>query len=187
MEHLTAQHWGQTVLVSPGLRCFGVTRTALFWCHQDCAVLVSPALRCFGVTRTALFWCHQPCKYAMHVSAPVCHHLPQFPGDALRLVFPPLPAAVIAAGLYSCLAMLLPPAAATGVMAGVIAGYLTYDMLHYALHHGQARGMLRWRLLRQLRARHVHHHFRQSDAGYGITCPVLDLVLGTAADVCTSN
>ncbi|KAF8073176.1 FAH1 [Scenedesmus sp. PABB004] len=104
------------------------------------------------------------------------HH--KFPKDAARLVFPPLPAAAIAGGIYGALRAALPPPAATALMAGVVLGYVAYDCLHYAMHHAGARA-LRWGLLAELRARHAAHHYADHGAGFGISSTLFDLLLGT--------
>jgi dihydroceramide fatty acyl 2-hydroxylase len=104
------------------------------------------------------------------------HH--KFPRDAQRLVFPPLPASWIASCIYAALALILHTATATGVMSGVILGYIGYDCLHYAMHHARS---LPGPLLRELKARHTHHHYHDSDAGYGISSVLFDVLLGTRA------
>lgn len=105
-----------------------------------------------------------------------CHH--KFPGDGQRLVFPPLPAAAIAAAIFGGLRLAASLPHAVGLMCGVLLGYVFYDCLHYAIHH-------RWRLpgplLRALRLRHLHHHFHDHDSGYGISSMLFDVLLHTKA------
>ena len=151
--------------------------------------------------------------------------------DAQRLVFPPLPAFVVAAVIYALLAgalpqvpaspcslhdliaawsepctifalwrscppalhdrtvvrrplcidsdvsMLLPSQAAVlPVFAGVLLGYLAYDCMHYAIHHG---ALPRGGLLALIRSAHLEHHFRRPDANFGISSPLVDLLLRT--------
>ncbi len=48
----------------------------------------------------------QPWAIAAHFALHGCHH--KFPADAGRLVFPPLPAAVVAMAVYGTLRCLLP-------------------------------------------------------------------------------
>ncbi|GBF98989.1 hypothetical protein Rsub_11575 [Raphidocelis subcapitata] len=107
-----------------------------------------------------------------------CHH--KYPLDGMRLVFPPVPAAAIAAAIFSALRAALPRPAAAAVMAGVLLGYVTYDVTHYALHHG---GKLPGSYLRDLRLRHSHHHYQDGGAGFQISSPLFDVVMGTRADM----
>ena len=65
-------------------------------------------------------------------------------------------------------------------MSGVLAGYVAYDCLHYAMHHAP-RGALPGPLLRELRARHAHHHYHDAATGYGISSLLFDALLGTRA------
>jgi dihydroceramide fatty acyl 2-hydroxylase len=102
------------------------------------------------------------------------HH--KFPKDADRLVFPPLPAAAIASCIYALLLLALPAPTATALMSGVILGYIGYDCLHYGMHHAVH---LPGGLLQELRTRHAHHHYCDSEHGYGISSVLYDVLLGT--------
>ncbi|KAL4856596.1 Dihydroceramide fatty acyl 2-hydroxylase FAH2 [Chlorella vulgaris] len=62
------------------------------------------------------------------------------------------------------------PACASGVFAGVLVGYVAYDCMHYLMHSGRLRG--------RLRTRHIHHHF-DDNVAYGISSPLLDVLLRT--------
>lgn len=103
-----------------------------------------------------------------------CHH--KYPMDKLRLVFPPLPAALIMLLVYATLRALLPPPAALCVFVGMGYGYIAYDCIHYGIHHGR---LPLWGLLDYLRARHTHHHFHNCTKLYGISSVVFDVLLGT--------
>ena len=102
------------------------------------------------------------------------HH--DYPNDASRLVMPPavsLPLAVVFYALFWCFFGRYTPAA----FAGLLAGYLFYDMLHYATHHfPMKRGVWLW-----LKKYHMRHHYQNDEVGYGVTSPLWDYVLGTAA------
>ena len=111
------------------------------------------------------------------------HH--KYPSDRLRLVFPPLPAALIAALIYGALRGLLARPPALAVMAGVMAGYVAYDCTHYLLHHGGSK--LPGSYLKGLKLRHAHHHFQDHGKGYQISSPLFDVVFGTRADVSTGG
>jgi hypothetical protein len=106
------------------------------------------------------------------------HH--KFPMDHERLVFPPLPAALIAALIYGAIRAALPAGAALGLMSGVLFGYTAYDVTHYLLHHG---GKLPGSYLAELRRRHAHHHYQSGAAGFQISSPLFDVVFGTRADL----
>jgi dihydroceramide fatty acyl 2-hydroxylase len=110
-----------------------------------------------------------------------CHH--KYPMDGQRLVFPPLPASALVAAVYGALTACLPPPCALPLFAGMGYGYVAYDCLHYAIHHSRAdggRGCLRLPLLRDLRRRHMHHHYRDHGSGYGISSSLYDVLLGTS-------
>ena len=63
------------------------------------------------------------------------------------------------------------------LFTGIIAGYLAYDCLHFALHHWQSGRWLPW--LAQLRRTHLRHHFVDQQHSFGISSPLVDLVLGS--------
>ena len=65
-------------------------------------------------------------------------------------------------------------AAVLPMFTGIASGYLAYDCLHYCMHHGSAHGALA-----PLRRAHLHHHFRMPDAGFGISSPLFDILLGS--------
>ena len=100
------------------------------------------------------------------------HH--DYPNDARRLVMPPsisIPLAV----LFYILFLLIFGHLAPGVFAGLVFGYVCYDMLHYATHHfPMKRGLWLW-----LKQYHLRHHYKDDDAGFGISSPLWDFVFGT--------
>jgi sterol desaturase/sphingolipid hydroxylase (fatty acid hydroxylase superfamily) len=103
------------------------------------------------------------------------HH--DHPSDPLRLVMPPLMSVPIMATAWAVLRITFGPTVCLPALAGFIAGYLAYDMLHYHLHHGQPKTFTG----RLLRARHMHHHFRDDTASFGVSAPWWDYVFGTRA------
>lgn len=111
-----------------------------------------------------------------------CHH--KFPMDAERLVFPPVPAACIAAGIFGVLRILLPCSAAVSLMSGVLLGYVLYDCLHYAIHHAVK---LPGEVLRELRIRHNHHHYQDHHRGYGISSVFYDVLFNTSSNLHSSK
>jgi sterol desaturase/sphingolipid hydroxylase (fatty acid hydroxylase superfamily) len=104
------------------------------------------------------------------------HH--EAPGDPERLLMPPIPAAFGVAVLYALFRAVLGPALAEPFLAWFLVGYLTYDYTHLAIHRGRPRT----RLGRYLRRRHMHHHFVNPEAGWGVTSPLWDWVMGTMAE-----
>lgn len=100
------------------------------------------------------------------------HH--KFPLDNQRLVFPIVPAAVIAGFFLGIFRLVLPFAVAHALFAGFLGGYVTYDMIHYYVHHGPRSG-----IFGTIRKAHMDHHFRNHDAGYGISSPIWDFIFET--------
>jgi len=101
------------------------------------------------------------------------HHL--VPEDPRRLVFPPVPAAIIAATLFGAVRLLLPLPDTCAVMAGLLTGYISYDLIHYYVHHGRPRS----RVGRFLQRYHLMHHFTDPTRMFGVSQPLLDLLGGT--------
>ncbi|EFJ51078.1 hypothetical protein VOLCADRAFT_79982 [Volvox carteri f. nagariensis] len=105
-----------------------------------------------------------------------CHH--KYPMDKLRLVFPPVPAAVVVSAVYCSLALTLPYGTALATFAGMGYGYVAYDCLHYMVHHVPGSS-LPGPLLRDLKRRHMHHHYKDHSKGYGISSVLFDILFFT--------
>lgn len=101
------------------------------------------------------------------------HHLA--PQDYSRLVFPPIPAILVSAPVWAAALGALGYVPGACFLFGFGVGYLNYDMTHFVIHHGVPR----LRFLRAQKRRHVHHHFKAPNANFGISNPVLDVLLGT--------
>uniref|UniRef100_A0A6B2L8X1 Fatty acid 2-hydroxylase n=1 Tax=Arcella intermedia TaxID=1963864 RepID=A0A6B2L8X1_9EUKA len=102
------------------------------------------------------------------------HHL--YPTDHLRLTFPPIPALLIASGIYYGAGIfLLPHHIGMGIMGAIISGYIYYDLMHYYLHHAPARFL--WTSF--LKTSHFYHHYKNENANYGISLWVFDYLFGT--------
>jgi len=100
------------------------------------------------------------------------HH--DYPNDARRLVMPPSISVPLAV-LFYILFLLIFGHLAPSVFAGLVFGYVCYDMLHYATHHfSMKRGPWLW-----LKQYHLRHHYKDDDAGFGISSPLWDYVFGT--------
>lgn len=103
------------------------------------------------------------------------HH--KNPFDPGRLVFPPVPCAIIVSIIWTMLRVVFPVNVVYGLVSGGLIGYVTYDMIHYYLHHGNPkRGSLLW----TLRQHHNRHHFEDYNKGLGISSQFWD-------DLFTSN
>jgi len=92
------------------------------------------------------------------------HH--KNPFDPGRLVFPPVPAAILTAIIYSILRLIVPLEPSYGLLSGGLFGYICYDMIHYYQHHGHPKkGSFMWKL----RQHHNRHHFEDFHVGLGIS------------------
>lgn len=93
-------------------------------------------------------------------------------------------------GLFSSLVISLPVAtvylllsrivtgslhAAAYLFAGLTAGYFCYEWLHFQAHHRRPR----LRLFRYLRKYHLLHHYQTPELRFGVTSPLLDVIMGT--------
>lgn len=106
------------------------------------------------------------------------HHC--FPSDKMRLVFPPLPACVLAYFVIGpTLSKFVDDAAWYPIMIGMFAGYQAYDLLHYYFHHGNPT----LEFLKDLKAYHMFHHHKDGSAGYGVSNKLWDYVFGTVLDM----
>ncbi|KAF2905320.1 hypothetical protein ILUMI_00847 [Ignelater luminosus] len=103
------------------------------------------------------------------------HH--KVPFDARRLVFPPVPAAVLAYGGYHLIKALFPPQMVLLITAGGILGYVIYDMIHFYLHNGSPKEGTYFYTMKRY---HNQHHFVHHNSGFGISNLYWDKVFGTA-------
>jgi len=100
------------------------------------------------------------------------HH--DYPNDGRRLVMPPSISVPLAV-LFYILFLLIFGHLAQGVFAGLVFGYICYDMLHYATHHfPMKRGFWLW-----LKQYPLRHHYKDDDAGFGISSPLWYFIFGT--------
>jgi 4-hydroxysphinganine ceramide fatty acyl 2-hydroxylase len=100
------------------------------------------------------------------------HH--DYPQDATRLVMPPILSIPLAVVFYVLFAVTL-GRFAPAVSAGFAFGYVCYDTIHYATHHfAMKRGVWLW-----LKQYHLRHHYKDDQAGYGVSSPLWDHVFRT--------
>lgn len=120
----------------------------------------------------------------------VAHRPPDPSPTGERLVMPPLPASLLVGAVYALLTATMPLHAALPLFSGMGYGYVLYDCIHYMLHSPKGWGSEKggfWQrfplvgeLLKDLRHRHMHHHFRDHTKGYGISSTFFDAVLNTS-------
>ena len=70
---------------------------------------------------------------------------------------------------------LFPPMMAYGVVAGGMFGYICYDMTHYYVHHAKVISFH----FTDMKKYHLAHHYKDFEAGYGITSKFWDYVFKT--------
>ncbi|XP_070500690.1 fatty acid 2-hydroxylase-like [Chironomus tepperi] len=117
-----------------------------------------------------------PSLRAFHFLIHGNHH--KVPFDKHRLVFPPIPAALMASIVYLVLKLLhfcnfiSHPKL---IMSGLIIGYLCYDMTHYYIHFASPTSNYFYNLKRY----HNQHHFVHHDKGFGISNTFWDVIFST--------
>ncbi|CZT40723.1 related to fatty acid hydroxylase [Rhynchosporium secalis] len=101
------------------------------------------------------------------------HYLPM---DKLRLVMPPTLFAVLATPFWKLAHAVFywDWCVATTVFCGGIFGYICYDLTHYFLHHRTLPAY--WR---ELKKKHLQHHFMDYENGFGVSSSFWDGVFGT--------
>ncbi len=109
----------------------------------------------------------------MHFIFHGVHH--DYPNDSKRLVMPPAVSLPLATAFYFLFRNVVVHDGFFAFFAGFLAGYLFYDMLHYAIHHAPMKGKI-WMALK---THHLKHHFKDPDAGYGVSSPLWDIVVGS--------
>jgi hypothetical protein len=78
--------------------------------------------------------------------------------------------------LFLMISFLLPAFTATLFVAGVVQAYVVEEWVHHAVHFCDFRG----RYFRYIKRHHLYHHSpKGSQAGYGLTNGVWDVVYGT--------
>ncbi|MFI9202848.1 sterol desaturase family protein [Streptomyces sp. NPDC053048] len=102
------------------------------------------------------------------------HHA--HPDDPRRAVAPPLMSLPFGAVVVLLVFAAVGVPRGSAVMTGFLAGYLAYDLLHYHVHHHRPRTWIG----RELRRRHMVHHFCDDTKAYAVSCPWWDHVFRTA-------
>ena len=103
------------------------------------------------------------------------HH--DHPRDDTRLVMPAGASLALCGLVYLTFRVVLGVTAMWAPMAGFVLGYVIYDEIHWYLHVGHPS----LRFGRWLRREHMLHHFKEPDTRFGVSCPWLDHLFGTAS------
>ncbi len=111
----------------------------------------------------------------LHFLAHGVHH--QWPHDKYRLVMPPGVSVPLYWG-FLCISLAALGNAGWAFHAGFVSGYAYYDLTHWWIHHGKPRTAYG----RRLRRHHFLHHFKQSNARFGVSNLVWDKVFGTTGE-----
>jgi len=109
----------------------------------------------------------------MHFIIHGIHH--DHPNDKLRLVMPPGASIPLASLFFGLFYLVFGLPTAFPLFAGFLIGYLTYDYTHYYLHHYVPKSDVG----KQLRERHMRHHFQDHRFGFGVSSPLWDVVFRT--------
>lgn len=104
------------------------------------------------------------------------HHIT--PMDFDRLVFPPVPALMLASPFWYLSPKLFGIHAGYPWIMGFALGYLMYDMTHFWIHYAVPTNSF----LKMQKRRHVHHHYFKPDANFGISNPLFDFVFNTICE-----
>uniref|UniRef100_A0A7E4VWM7 Fatty acid 2-hydroxylase n=1 Tax=Panagrellus redivivus TaxID=6233 RepID=A0A7E4VWM7_PANRE len=127
--------------------------------------------------REVFHWRPDPKSYTqitIHFALHGLHH--KTPMDSERLVFPPTLAALIIGFFYSIYISIFPYPVFCLFAGGKLFGYICYDVIHFYLHHGRPRPTTN---LHFRKVYHHNHHFKDFDAGYGISTSLWDYVFDT--------
>lgn len=118
---------------------------------------------------TSTYWTN-----TLHYLLHGCHH--KHPQDPYRLVFPPALCVVFIAAIVPPFRLIFPEPVLYAGFAGGLLGYVIYDVTHFWVHFGIQTKM---EPVSSLRRYHLAHHFKNYNAGFGITSPLWDYVFGT--------
>ncbi len=116
---------------------------------------------------------NRPWTRRLHFIIHGVHH--DDPQDPTRLLMPPAAAAILAMLLWLLFRRFLSAEAMDPFFAFFLVGYLAYDYIHFAVHHFTPRT----RVGRYLKWSHMRHHFVDSNARWGVSSPLWDVVFGT--------
>ena len=102
--------------------------------------------------------------------------------NRLELLFSPLWFVLLAGPVFGAIdfALLRAPGATLGLLFGQFAAYLVYEWVHYRAHV-PLTPLTPWG--RWLKKMHLWHHYRNEHYWYGVTSPLIDVLVGTMRPV----
>lgn len=109
----------------------------------------------------------------------IAHH--ESPDD-LEHIFHPLGATFGALGLYFGAVALIFQSAAAGLAFGLGSSLamVVYEYAHFSAHRVGVQPATPW--MKYLKKYHLWHHFKNEHYWFGVTSPVMDVVMGTFKD-----
>ena len=124
--------------------------------------------------RTTTYWTN-----TLHYLLHGCHH--KHPQDRYRLVMPPVLFFLLSTPILLVFRFVFPDYLVWTVYGGAIIGYVMYDMTHYWVHFGKLSQV---EVAYKLRRHHMAHHFRNWNAGFGITSTLWDVLMDSTFENC---
>lgn len=180
LERLTRAHWASPYAIY--LPVVALILLSLRTSHFSRPALLALLGAGWLVWTLVEYWLHRglfhlrPATPARRVTSFIVHrHHHLAPGDRTRLVATPAQSGLLALLLLGLYTLLAGPDARWALLAGSLLGYLAYEFAHYSAHHRRPRT----RLGRALRRRHLRHHFKHPEAGFGISTPLWDALFRT--------
>lgn len=166
---------------------FGIREIYNHYQRENVFIITTVFVFCFGVALWSILeyslhrWVFHlkppdwsPKLITMHFLLHGLHH--KVPFDSGRLLFPPVPAAMLGVILYTLISSILPQWMLHCTCAGVATGYLCYDLTHFYLHYGSPSGDS---YLYTMKRYHNQHHFAQQEIGFGISTSFWDRIFKT--------
>jgi len=115
-----------------------------------------------------------PLAIAIHFFVNGIHHA--FPQDALRLVFPLVPAYLIIGLIVTPFwYQIVPTEYFYSFMAGLLVMYVVYECIHFFMHFGRTSS----KFLQGFKKAHNQHHYREPDQGFGVSNPIWDKIFNS--------
>ena len=112
--------------------------------------------------------------YTLHFLIHGIHHY--MPIDPYRLVMPPALFILLSIVVIYPLTLVIKDAAVRlAFVAGLFLGYVGYDLTHYYLHHATVITQY----MKSLKTYHMEHHFKDPNAGFGVTSKFWDRIFGS--------
>jgi len=120
---------------------------------------------------------------AFHFMLHGYHHVA--PMDPFRLTFPPIPALLVGAILYTVVSAFFGIGSTFGILSGLTVGYILYDLEHYALHHSSFLNSISY--YKKMKRHHLYHHYKNDSANFGISTMIFDTVFNSFDPVYMEN